>query len=271
MTDLKPFEVAQAALPEAFRNVKPHCGLILGSGWKEALELDEPPLCVPYSDIPNLGASTVAGHSGELLLLTLKGRKVICFSGRRHYYEGTGWVPVLMPVELMRRMGVKTVLLTNAAGGISHHFKPGDLMVLRDHVNVTGYNPLQGTHMPEWGERFPDMSHVYDPELCNLLHDGAPGKLKEGTYIFSTGPSYETPAEIRFYQQLGVDAVGMSTVPEAILAHACGMRVAALSCITNMAAGITGAGSLNHAEVLEQSRITRPRMASVIKHFVENL
>ncbi len=266
---LAPFIEAFDALPVVFKEAKPLCGLILGSGWREALDPDRELAALPYSQIPNLGASTVVGHSGELLLLDYEGAQVICFSGRRHYYEGQGWVPVVMPIELMRRMGVKQLLLTNAAGGISRHFQPGDLMVIRDHVNVTGFNPLQGINIPEWGPRFPDMSAVYSPSLSEKLHQAAPGKLKEGTYIYSTGPAYETPAEIRFYQQLGVDAVGMSTVPEALLAHACGMQVAALSCITNMAAGITG--PLNHAEVLEQSKLTQPLMAKVVQTFIREL
>lgn len=272
MIDFKQFDEAQAAIPEAFFKAKPACGLILGSGWSNALTPDEPPLCVPYQAIPHLGASTVQGHAGTLQLMKLGGKTIVVFAGRRHYYEGCGWMPVVMPVELMRRMGIKTILLTNAAGGVSSRLQPGDLMVIRDHINVSGLNPLQGPHHPEWGTRFPDMSNLYNRQLSRkLLNAGTEdGHINEGVYLFNPGPAYETPAEVRTIGTLGADAVGMSTVPEALLANAIGMKVVALSCITNMAAGISGP-HLNHKEVLEQSKLAQPRMAAVITKFVLSL
>lgn len=265
------FDQAAAALPAAFFNANPACGLILGSGWSEAFSPDEPPLRIPYSAIAHLGASTVAGHAGELLLMRIRGRNVIAFAGRRHWYEGAGWLPVILPVELLRRMGVPCVLLTNAAGGISKRFAPGDLVVISDHINLTGLNPLQGPQVEGWGTRFPDQTHLYDPALREKLHAAAGAEgIAEGTYIFSTGPSYETPAEIRAYAMLGADVIGMSTVPEATVANAAGIRVAAISCVTNMAAGIDGP-KLTHEDVLHRSRSARPRMAAIIERFIETV
>lgn len=269
MFDPIAFEHAAAALPQAFFAEPPVCGLILGSGWSDAFTPDSPPLRIPYSAIPHLGASTVAGHAGELLLMTLHGRRVVAFAGRRHWYEGTGWLPAVLPVELLRRMGTTTLLLTNAAGGISPAMTPGDLMVITDHLNLTGLNPLQGPPVAGWGPRFPDQTHLYDPALADLLHAAADAPHR-GVYAFSAGPSYETPAEIRAYARLGADAIGMSTVPEATVANAAGMRVAALSCITNMAAGIDGP-RLTHDEVLQKSREARPRMAAAVERFIATL
>lgn len=262
-------EAVAAALPEAFRAGKIDCGLILGSGWGEALAPDEVLARVPYAELAGYGESTVVGHRGELLLLVLRGKRVICFSGRRHYYEGCSLEQVTYPVELMRCLGVKTLLITNAAGGLNPAFRPGDLMLLTDHLNLSGVNPLRGAHRPEWGPRFPDMTQVYDPEL-NALLERAGGRIHRGIYAFSVGPSYETPAEVRALRLLGGDAVGMSTVPEAVLAKACGMRVAALSCITNPAAGL-GLTPLQHNEVLAESAQARPRMARLIADFVAAL
>ncbi len=271
MFDPAAFDQAAAALPAAFFTAPPACGLILGSGWSQAFSPDAPPIRIPYSSIPHLGASTVAGHAGELLLLHIRGRRVIAFAGRRHWYEGAGWLPVILPVELLRRMGAPAILLTNAAGGISPRLAPGDLMVIADHINLTGLNPLQGPQIPGWGTRFPDQTHLYDPALRALLHTAAgESPIAEGTYIFSTGPTYETPAEIRACARLGADAIGMSTIPEAIVANAAGIRVAALSCITNMAAGID-APKLTHDDVLLRSQTALPRMAALIERFIEAL
>lgn len=263
-------EAVANALPGAFREAPCTCGLILGSGWGDVLAPEAIHARVPYAQLPGYGQSTVAGHHGELLLMTLRGRRVVAFSGRRHYYEGCTLEQLAYPIELLRCLGVRTVLLTNAAGGLNPAFMQGELMVITDHLNLTGVNPLRGPHRPEWGERFPDMTRVYDPALAALLMRLGHGCLRQGTYAFSTGPSYETPAEVRALRLLGGDAVGMSTVPEAILAKACGMRVAALSCITNPAAGL-GAEALNHAEVLAESAQAQPRMARLIADFVAAL
>lgn len=256
-------------LPAAFREAPIDCALILGSGWGEVLAPEAVHAVVSYADLPAFGAASVVGHRGELLLLTLSGRRVMVFSGRRHYYEGCSLEQIVYPIRLMKALGVKKVLITNAAGGINESFRPGDLMVLTDHINLSGINPLRGPHDPTWCTRFPDMSQVYDPELSKILLEQGGETMRQGVYVFAPGPSYETPAEIRAYRTLGADAVGMSTVPEAIMAHAGGIRVVALSCITNMAAGLNQA-PLVHEEVLAETASAKPRMAALLKSFVAN-
>lgn len=260
-------EAVADALPTVFREDPPDCGLVLGSGWGDVLNPEAVLARVPYAELAGYGASTVEGHHGELLLMMLGGRRVVAFSGRRHYYEGCELEQVVYPVELLRCLGVRTVLLTNAAGGLNPAFLPGDLMVVEDHLNLSGVNPLRGSHRPEWGPRFPDMTHVYDPQLAETLLRLGGERVRRGVYAFSVGPSYETPTEVRALRALGGDAVGMSTVPEAVLAHACGMRVAALSCITNLAAGLGGT-PLSHEEVLAESAAAKPRMAALVRAFV---
>ena len=267
------FDAAAAALPKVCFEKPPACGLILGSGWSQALATGQPLLRLPSADIPGLGASTVVGHAGEFLLFDRHGLRVAAFLGRRHWYEGAGWGPVVLPVELLRRMGAGNLLITNASGGISPNLKPGDLMVIRDHLNAVGINPLIGPVMPGWGTRFPDQSQIYHPALIDLLRKAAYDTgvpLSDGVYAFTSGPGYETPAEIRAYAGMGADAVGMSTVPEATVANAAGLRTAGLSCITNMAAGISGP-HLSHEEVLAQTRKTTPVMAALLDAFLARL
>jgi len=267
------FDAASAALPPVFRQRPPRCALILGSGWSETLAAAAVLARIDYAAIPGLGASTVAGHAGELLLLERAGVRTLVFCGRRHWYEGAGWTPVVLPVELARRAGATCLLITNAAGGINPALRPGDLMLVRDHINTSGINPLQGPLRTGWGARFPDQSEVYNRALGGLLRQAAQAAgitLNDGVYAFTAGPAYETPAEIRAYAAMGADAVGMSTVPEAVVANAMGLRVAALSCITNMAAGISGP-HLNHVEVLEQTRRSRPIMGRLLDAFLAAL
>lgn len=256
-------------LPQAFRDEPIDVALILGSGWGEVLTPEALHATVSYADLPGFGAASVVGHKGELLLMTLAGRRVMIFSGRRHYYEGCTMEQIVYPIRLIRALGVKKLLITNAAGGINPTFRAGDLMVLTDHMNLTGVSPLRGPHDASWCTRFPDMTHVYDPELSQILLQHGGENIRQGVYVFSPGPSYETPAEIKAYGILGADAVGMSTVPEAIMAHAGGIRVAALSCITNMAAGLH-TSTLVHEEVLAESESAKPRMAALLKAFVEH-
>jgi purine-nucleoside phosphorylase len=267
------FDDAANALPPAFVGQPPACGLILGSGWGAALETGRVLARLSYRDIPGLGASTVVGHAGELLLFERHGIRVAAFMGRRHWYEGEGWEPVVLPVELLRRLGAPRVLITNAAGGIDPSLQPGGLMLIRDHINAAGVNPLIGPVVAGWGPRFPDQSRIYDEGLIDALrkaaHD-ADVALSDGVYAFTPGPGYETPAEIRAYASMGADAVGMSTVPEATVANAAGLRVAGLSCITNMAAGISGP-HLSHEEVLEQTRKAGPAMAALLDAFLRRL
>ncbi len=265
------FDKAEAALPAVCRDGA-DMALVLGSGWGGALETDDVLARVPYGDIPGMGQASVPGHSGEFLLYRRHGRRVAAFCGRRHWYEGVGWETVVMNVELARRIGAKTVLLTNASGGLNPALKPGEFVILRDHINTVGVNPLIGPLVEGWGPRFPDMGEVYTPLLRNVLHDAARKeglRVIEGVYAFTSGPVFETPAEIRAYGRWGADIVGMSTVPEATFAHACGMSVAGLSVISNMAAGI-GLEPLKHEDVLNASKAARPAMAALIDSFVRN-
>lgn len=273
MIDSDIFQRAFDSIPVDIRNCGPLCGLILGSGWNQAIVPDETLARIQYAAIPGLGASTVAGHSGELLVFRKYEKVFMAFLGRRHWYEGVGWEPVLLPVELLRRCGADSVLLTNAAGAVSQKLRPGNLMLLRDHINTTGVSPLQGPPVEGWGPRFPDLSEVYDRGLGGLVHEAARAvgqDISDGVYAFTGGPAYETPAEIKVYGVMGADVVGMSTVPEAIVAHAAGLKVAALSCITNMAAGISGP-HLSHGDVLRQSEISRPVMAGVVDAFLKRI
>ena len=267
------FDDASGYLPDlCFRN-PPDLGVLLGSGWGDALTADETLLRISYADIPGLGASTVKGHAGEFLLYRRNGRLIAAWCGRRHYYEGVGWEPVVLPVEILRRMGCQTLLLTNASGGINPALRPGDFVIIRDHINMVGANPLVGPHVPEWGERFPDMSEVYTRHLAELLHASANRlalRAMDGVYAYSSGPCYETPAEIQAYKAQGADVVGMSTVPEATFARACGMKVAGLSLVTNLAAGISRQ-PLNHEEVMAAGAAAKPRMKTLVEDFIARL
>jgi purine-nucleoside phosphorylase len=258
---------AAEAVQKQWPNAKPKCGLILGSGWGGAVA-DFQGLEISYDKIPGFGKPGVAGHAGKLLATTVNGMEVFIFQGRRHWYEGEGWTPVILPVYLLHALGAKTLLLTNAAGGIREDLGPGSLMAISDHINMLGSNPLIGSHNPNLGTRFPDQSEVYNKPLReSLLEAGADA---EGVYIATSGPTFETPAEINQYRSMGADAVGMSTVPEAIVANALGMRVAGLSCVCNWAAGI-GDTKLTHEDVNEVAAATMPRMKSTITAFLKGL
>lgn len=230
-------------------------GVVLGSGLGDYAEALTDARFVDYRDIPGFPTSTAPGHAGRWWAGTLHGKRVCMMQGRFHGYEGYDLSEVTMPVRVMALLGVKTLILTNAAGGVNLSFKPGDLMVLNDCINLSGKNPLTGPNLDEFGPRFPDMSRAYDPALIVLCHAqaerlGLADSVKEGVYVWFNGPCYETPAEIRMARVLGADAVGMSTVPETIVARHCGMKVLGVSCITNMAAGILDQ-PLNHQEVME--------------------
>ncbi len=268
-TQINPLTLDSAveAVQKRWPDAKPKCGLILGSGWGEAVAgLNG--LELPYSKIPGFGNTGVTGHAGKLLATTANGMEVFIFQGRRHWYEGEGWTPVILPVYLLHALGARTILLTNAAGGIRSDLKPGSLMAIKDHINMLGSNPLIGPHNPRLGTRFPDQSEVYDKSLCEkLLKAGAD---TSGVYIATGGPTFETPAEINQYRSMGADAVGMSTVPEAIVANALDMQVAGLSCICNLAAGISPT-KLTHEDVNQVAAEAMPRMKSTITAFLEEL
>ncbi len=230
-------------------------GVILGSGLGDYAEALEDAKVLSYSEIPGFPVSTVPGHAGQFCVGTLHGKRVAMMRGRFHYYEGYSLWDVTLPVRVMQRLGVKTLIITNAAGGVNTGFDPGDLMVISDCFGMTGANPLFGPNLDEFGPRFPDMSKAFDGELRALAHRCAKARgttLREGVYVQCSGPCYETPAEIRMLRVLGADAVGMSTVPEVIVARHGGLRVLGISCITNMAAGILDQ-PLNHEEVMETS------------------
>ena len=252
----------------------PLCGVVLGSGWAETMKALSVEKRIDYTAISCLGRTGVDGHAGELVLARIANQPVLIFHGRRHWYEGVGWEPIAMPIVIARAFEVDTILLTNASGGIAEHLSPGDLMVIDDHINMMGANPLVGSHDPYWGMRFPDQTRVYSSELGALL-DRSAGELdltvQHGIYAAVSGPVYETPAEVRALAALGADAVGMSTVPEAILANAAGLRVAAVSCIANGAAGNESEDVLSHSAVLEAVRSARPQMARVLQRFLEKL
>jgi purine-nucleoside phosphorylase len=266
---INPAELASAAaeLKSIWPDAKPKAGLILGSGWAEAVAAFQGRE-LSYEQLPGFGKTGVMGHAGKLLATEIDGMEVFIFQGRRHWYEGEGWTPVILPIYLLNAMGADTVLLTNASGGIRDDLKPGSLMAISDHINMLGSNPLIGPHHPILGTRFPDQSEVYRKPLREkLLNAGADA---EGVYIATSGPTFETPAEINQYKAMGADAVGMSTVPEAIVANAMGMQVAGLSCVCNWAAGISTV-PLTHEDVNETAAATMPRMKSTITNFLKEL
>ena len=273
MIDNAKLQPALDAVQAAFPAAKPKIALILGSGWSDVAASFEKLGEISYADIPGLGAAGVVGHAGKLLWGKASGIETFVFQGRRHYYEGVGWDTVAIPTFLAKACGAAALFLTNAAGGTNPDWRPGDLMVIDDHINMMGVTPLLGRHDPFWGPRFPDQSRVYDRALRALLDRAAASvsiPLRHGVYLAGTGPTYETPAEIRAWRALGADAVGMSTVPEAMLGNAAGLRVVALSCITNMASGILDQ-PLTHEEVTETTRVSMANMKNLIQAFWRGL
>lgn len=251
---------------------KPEIGLILGSGLGELANEAENAIAVPYEDIPEFPVSTVEGHAGQLVYGDLGGKKVLAMQGRFHYYEGYSMKEVTFPVRVMKALGVESLVVTNAAGGVNENFTPGDLMIITDHINMIGLNPLHGPNDNDLGPRFTDMSNAYDKEYQRMIEDVAKKQdisIQKGVYMGLSGPTYETPAEVRMVRTLGGDAVGMSTVPEVIIANHAGLRVAGISCITNYAAGMQE--SLNHDEVVEVTTRVRETFKSLVKSVISNL
>jgi purine-nucleoside phosphorylase len=242
--------------------------IVLGSGFQAVAARVRPGTEIPYADLPGFVPARVSGHEGKLVLGRLSGTAVAMLCGRVHYYEGHTLEQVTFPVRALAELGVSSLLLTNAAGGINRKFRPGHFMSITDHINFMGTNPLRG-EAPPGRERFVDLTQVYDPGLRRLLEQAAAKirlRLHTGVYLAVSGPSYETPAEIRAFAKLGADAVGMSTVPEAIVARQCGLRVAGLSCITNLAAG-RQRGPLSHAEVLATGERIQRTAAALLEEF----
>lgn len=256
--------------------------LVLGSGLGAFAETLENAVRIPYEEIPHFARSTVEGHAGQMVLGEVGGVAVAVQQGRFHFYEGYEMPQVIFPMRVFGLLGVETVILTNAAGSVRTSMKPGTLMLIRDHINLMGVNPLRGANDERFGARFPDMTAVYDKALQELAYDEAMAIAEErfekgldktftrfmwrGVYCALSGPTYETPAEIRVFRLLGADAVGMSTVPEAVAARHQGMKVMGISCITNLAAGMTG-GVINHEEVME----TGARVADVFKELLRRI
>ncbi len=265
-----------AALVAAVRDrtdLVPEVGIVLGSGLGGLADDLEATVAIPFEDLPGWPAATAPGHVGRLLLGRLGGRPVVMLQGRFHLYEGNDPGLVVQPVLLFHALGAQVVVLTNAAGGLDPSFGPGTLMVMSDHMNLTGRTPLIGRNADELGERFPDMTDAWSPRLRRRLHEAAGTEgieLREGVYVGLTGPSYETPAEVRMLAGLGGHAVGMSTVLECIAARWVGLEVCGVSLVTNAGAGYTGA-ALNHEEVLAAGAEAGPRLARVIRRFVEDL
>ena len=252
---------------------KPSFGLILGSGLGVLADEIEDPSIIPYEAIPHFPVSTVAGHAGQLVIGKLEAKTVIAMQGRFHYYEGYTMEEVTLPVRVMKELGVTTLFVTNAAGGINKNFQPGDLMIITDHINNMGTNPLIGKNDPSLGDRFPDMSQAYDRKLIALAENCAAElglEVQKGVYVGNTGPSYETPAEVNMLRHLGGDAVGMSTVPEVIVANHAAMDVLGISCISNMAAGILEQ-PLSHEEVIETTEKVRADFLQFVRKIISSL
>ncbi|XWN52475.1 purine-nucleoside phosphorylase [Anoxybacillus flavithermus] len=265
-------EQAAQFLKEKFPT-SPQIGLILGSGLGVLADEIEQAIKIPYSDIPNFPVSTVEGHAGQLVYGQLEGATVVVMQGRFHYYEGYSFDKVTFPVRVMKALGVEQLVVTNAAGGVNESFEPGDLMIISDHINNMGGNPLIGPNDSALGVRFPDMSEAYSKRLRQLAKDVANDiglRVREGVYVANTGPAYETSAEIRMIRVMGGDAVGMSTVPEVIVARHAGMEVLGISCISNMAAGILDQ-PLTHDEVIETTEKVKADFLRFVKAIVRNM
>lgn len=257
---------------EQIGDFKPEIGIVLGSGLGE-LANEYCDIKIDYKDIPNFPESTVKGHQGNLVFAKINGKNVVMMQGRFHFYEGHSMETVTYPIKVMRKLGVDNIILTNAAGGINPFFKPSSLMIIKDHINFMGTNPLIGRNDDSLGDRFPDMSEVYSKDLRKIAYTcaeklGIP--VERGVYIALTGPSYETPAEVNMLRLLGADAVGMSTVPEAIIANWMGAKVLGISCICNSAAGI-GTVGLSHKEVLEAAEKAKIDFKRLILEIIKNI
>jgi purine-nucleoside phosphorylase len=271
------FELAAEAVRERVE-LQTRVGLILGSGLNPLASAVEDGVSIPYGEIPHFPVTTIEGHSGRLVVGRLEGQAVAVMQGRAHYYEGYSMAEVTFPMRVMQVLGIKTLIVTNAAGGLNQEFRAGDVMLITDHINLigmSGLNPLRGPNLSEFGPRFPDMSEPYDSHLRMLATQAAAEaevSLKEGVYVCLAGPSFETRADLRFLRLIGADAVGMSTVPEVTVARHGGTRVLGLSGISNIApAGDTPVVETSHEEVLEAGRMLVPKMEAIIRGVLRTL
>lgn len=255
---------------------KPRIGMILGSGLGDLANSIQNPDVIPYSELPHWPTSTVFGHAGRLVIGTLENQPILVMQGRIHFYEGISMSQVTLPVRVMQRLGIEIMVVTNAAGAIHPDFVPGDLMLITDHLNfvgMAGFNPLIGPNMAEFGQRFPDMSQTYDRALNNLARKAAQEngiQLREGVYVGLSGPSFETPADLRFLRIAGADAVGMSTVPEVTIARHGNTRVLGISGISNKA-NLDGNTLTTHEEVLEAGKVIAPKLEKIIRSVLRSL
>ena len=252
---------------------KPDVAIVLGSGLGNFADNIEVKARMSYSEIEGFPVSTVPGHAGEFIFGELDGVKVVCMKGRVHYYEGYEISDVVLPIRLMHMLGANILFVTNASGGINLDYHAGAFMMITDHVSVFAPNPLIGPNIEELGTRFPDMSHVYDPELCDIIRNVAKEnniELFEGVYAQLTGPSFESPAEIRMLGKMGVDAVGMSTVVETIVANHMGMKICGISCVANLAAGLSP-NKLTHEEVQAAANEAAPKFTLLVKESVKRM
>jgi len=276
--DLTAMVEAASAAISARATVQPRIGLVLGSGLGEIAEQLSEQVRIPYGDIPHWPTSTVQGHGGRLVLGRMEGIPVLVQQGRAHFYEGYSPAEITFPIRVMKKLGIEILVVTNAAGGINSAFRAGDLMLIRDHINlpgISGFNPLRGPNDDKLGPRFPDMTHPYDSQLAQLARGQAAElglDLQEGVYACVAGPSFETPAEIRYLASIGADAVGMSTAPAVVVACHSGMRVLGFSSITNVAnAAPDEDAKTTHAEVLEVGLQAAPRLARLLKAIIPSL
>jgi purine-nucleoside phosphorylase len=257
-------------------STQPRVGMILGTGLGPLADTVENPTTIPYGELPNWPISTVLGHEGRLVIGALEGQEVLVMQGRTHFYEGYSMGQITLPIRVMKRLGIEIIIVTNAAGAVNPDFEPGDIMLIVDHLNLVGMagpNPLRGPNLEEFGPRFPDMSQAYDRKLGDLARKMAAEKnvgLREGVYVGLAGPSFETPADLRFLRAVGVDAVGMSTVPEVTVAHHGGTRVLGFSGISNKA-NLDGSTITTHEEVLEAGRVMVPKLVTIIRGVLNHL
>ena len=271
---VKKISEAAAYIQERIGDRHPEIGIVLGSGLGELADAIEAEFVIPYSKIPNFAISTAIGHKGNFIIGTLSGKLVCAMQGRFHYYEGYPMDQVTLPIRMMALLGVKTLFVSNAAGGLNQSYHVGDLMIIRDHINMLP-NPLIGSNYAEFGERFPDMTAAYDQELivrAEQIALQAHIPIQKGVYLGNTGPSYETPAEVRFYLNIGADAVGMSTVPEVIVARHCGLRVFGMSVITNISNLVNNSTALNDGDdVVRIADAAAGKMRTIFQQLIATL
>ena len=271
METLKENLAQTVAYIHSVKKTNPKVGVVLGSGLGDFVDKMENKVIIPYNDIPHFKKVTVKGHEGKLILGTVRGVEVVALQGRFHAYEGYDLADVVYPMRVLAKLGIDIVVLTNAAGGVNLTYRPGDLVILTDHLNLTGKNPLVGPNDESIGPRFPDMSHAYHPELIKILDETSASlkiKTQQGVYAGVMGPTYETPAEIKMFRILGGDVVGMSTVPEAIVANHIGLKVCGVSCVTNMGAGIINQ-KLNHDDIKDEALKVMDNFTSLLNHAIE--